>query len=205
MLQTVVVGIVLFATTNIDDIFITMALFADPQLDARAVVAGKYGGIAALVAASAVAAACALAVPPEWIALLGFAPLGLGMRRLWSTWRAAAAADGGADPAASDDPRSGSFLAQVGSVAAVTAANGGDNLGVYIPVFAQDLRAIPLYAVIFAVLTGVWCVVGRALVTQRLVAATMRRFSGVLLPYVLIGLGLWILSGAIGLVWPAAG
>ena len=85
-----------------------------------------------------------------------------------------------------------------------TAANGGDNLGVYIPVFARDLGLVPVSAAVFAVMTAVWCVVGRALVTHRLVAATMRRLAASLLPYVLIGLGLWILSDATGLVWPAS-
>ena len=91
------------------------------------------------------------------------------------------------------------------TVVVVTAANGGDNLGVYIPVFARQLTLIPVYATIFAVMTAVWCIVGRSLVTHRLVAATMQRAAAVLLPYVLIGLGLWILSDAIGLVMPASG
>lgn len=207
MLQTLLVGIALFASTNVDDIFLTMAFFADPRLDSRAVVAGKYAGIGALVAASAMAAAFALAVPHEWIALLGLAPLGLGVHRLWMMWRRssgmAAARDADAEGSAAV-PTVGSFLAQVGSVAAITAANGGDNLGVYIPVFAQDLGVIPFYSAIFAVMTAVWCAVGRALVTHRLVAATMRRAAAVLLPWVLIGLGLWILRDAISLVRPPA-
>lgn len=207
MLETVFVGIMLFASTNIDDIFLTMAFFADPRLAPGSVIVGKCVGIAAIVAASAAAAACALTVPHEWIALLGLAPLGLGLHRLWSAWRAPAGApDGegtepGTEPGdAAPDTPAGSFVPQALSVAAITAANGGDNLGVYIPVFAQDLGIVPVYAAIFAVMTGLWCAVGRALVSHRLVAATMRRLATVLLPYVLIGLGLWILSDAVGLV-----
>ena len=204
MLETIVVGIMLFVSTNVDDVFLTMAFFADPRLDPRAVVLGKYAGIAALVAASAAAAACALAVPHEWIALLGLAPLGLGIHRLWSAWRTKTGADAGDDEAGGGSETAattGSLLGQAASVSVVTAANGGDNLGVYIPVFAENLATIPVYVGIFAVMTGLWCVVGRTLVTHRLVAATMRRLAGVLLPWVLIGLGLWILSDAIGLVW----
>ncbi|NBW96280.1 MAG: cadmium resistance transporter [Planctomycetia bacterium] len=203
MLETVFVGIMLFASTNIDDIFLTMAFFADPRLAPGSVIIGKCVGIAAIVAASAAAAACALTVPHEWIALLGLAPLGLGLHRLWSAWRAPAqmpAAEGKEPGDAAPDTPAGSFVPQALSVAAITAANGGDNLGVYIPVFAQDLGIVPVYAAIFAVMTGLWCVVGRALVSHRLVAATMRRLATVLLPYVLIGLGLWILSDAVGLV-----
>jgi cadmium resistance protein CadD (predicted permease) len=205
MLETLLVGVMLFVSTNIDDVFLTMAFFADPRLDPRAVVLGKYVGIAALVAASLAAAACALAVPHQWIALLGFAPLGLGIHRLWSAWRSTSGSKAGSftdDARADTGAAAGPLIAQAASVSVVTAANGGDNLGVYIPVFADDLAMVPIYVAIFTVMTGLWCIVGRALVTHRLVAATMRRLAGVLLPWVLIGLGLWILSDAIGLVRP---
>jgi cadmium resistance protein CadD (predicted permease) len=198
MLETVVVGIMLFASTNIDDIFLTMAFFADPRLDRRAVVVGKFLGIGGIVATSIAAAACAVAVPPEWVALLGLAPLGLGLHRLWSAWRA--------PPAAPDEDDgvsvAGSLVAQICSVAGVTAANGGDNLGVYVPVFAEEFTSIPAFTVIFAIMTGLWCVGGNLLVNHRLVATTMRRLAGRLLPWVLIVLGLCILAGARGLVWP---
>jgi cadmium resistance protein CadD (predicted permease) len=199
MLETIVVGIMLFASTNIDDIFLTMAFFADPRLDRRAVVAGKFLGISLIVTVSIAAAACAMAVPPEWVALLGFAPLGLGLHRLWSAWRAppGVTADEEGMPAAA-----GSLVAQACSVAGVTAANGGDNLGVYVPVFSEQFQVIPVFAVIFAVMTGLWCIGGNLLVNHRLVAATMRRLAGRLLPWVLIVLGLCILSGARGLVMP---
>jgi cadmium resistance protein CadD (predicted permease) len=201
MLETIVVGIMLFVSTNIDDIFLTMAFFADPRLDRRAVVAGKFLGIGGLVVASIAAAACAVAVPPEWVALMGLAPLGLGIHRLWSARRAADQPDeGDGVPAAA----AGSLLAQVCSVAGVTAANGGDNLGVYVPVFTEEFSAIPAFVVIFAVMTGLWCVGGNLLVNHRLIAHTMRRLAGRLLPWVLIVLGLCILSGARGLLWPAS-
>ncbi len=199
MLETFLIGIMLFASTNVDDVFLTMAFFADPRLDRRAVVAGKFLGIGAIVAASIVAAACATAVPSEWVALLGFAPLSLGLHRLWSALRS--------PPRPADEDESvtgphGSLVAQICSVAGVTAANGGDNLGVYVPVFTEQFQAIPAFTAIFAVMTGLWCVGGNLLVSHRLIAATMRRLAGRLLPWVLIVLGLFILAGARGLVMP---
>lgn len=196
MLETVVIGIMLYATTNIDDVFLTMAFFADPRLDRGAVVAGKFLGIGGIMAASIAAAACAVAVSPEWVALLGFAPLGLGLHRLWSAWRT--------PPGQTDDDgppqAAGSLVSQVCSVAGVTAANGGDNLGVYVPVFTEEFGSIPVFAVIFAIMTALWCVGGNLLVSHRLIAKTMRRLAGRLLPWVLIVLGLCILAGARGLV-----
>jgi len=81
-------------------------------------------------------------------------------------------------------------------VAGVTIANGGDNLGVYIPLFASATGAIPIYAAIFAVMTALWCWIGYRLVRNRWVGERLRRYGHLLLPYVLIALGLYILSGA---------
>lgn len=43
------------------------------------------------------------------------------------------------------------------AVAGVTIANGADNLGVCIPLFAQRPAAISADAALFAALTGAWC------------------------------------------------
>lgn len=199
LFNTALLGVGLFASTNIDDIFLTMAFFADPRLSRSAIVLGKFVGIAALTLLSTIAAAGSLVVSPEWIALLGFVPLGLGLHGLWMNRRPAVALDGdGIEQAPS------AFLAQVGAVAGVTAANGGDNLGVYVPVFAEDLSAIPVFVVVFALMTVLWCVAGNLLVGHPRLSVSMRSLSRRWLPYVLIVLGVWILSDAIGLILPAA-
>jgi cadmium resistance protein CadD (predicted permease) len=51
---------------------------------------------------------------------------------------------------------------QILAVASVTVANGGDNLGVYIPLFANEPKSIGMYAALFALLTAIWCAVGYA-------------------------------------------
>jgi len=68
------IGVVVFASTNIDDIFLLSAFFADPHLRPRSVVAGQFLGIGALVTASAVAALAAVVIPPGWSSLLGLVP-----------------------------------------------------------------------------------------------------------------------------------
>jgi cadmium resistance protein CadD (predicted permease) len=42
------VGIVVFASTNIDDIFVVSAFFADARLARRSVIVGQFVGIGAL-------------------------------------------------------------------------------------------------------------------------------------------------------------
>lgn len=203
--SVVVVGIaiVVFASTNIDDVLLLSAFFADPRLKTRAVVIGQFAGIGTLVAASAVAALAAIAVPEGWVAFLGFVPLGLGIHKVWQLRQGAGLNEDLAN--ASELRHRGKSLerrahSQVLSVMGVTIANGGDNLSVYIPLFANDLRLIPAYAAVFAIMTGVWCAMGYALVNNPVAGKQVRRYGHVALPFVLVGLGLYILSDALVLL-----
>jgi cadmium resistance protein CadD (predicted permease) len=183
------IGIAAFAATNVDDVFLLAAFFADPRLARRAVVAGQLLGIGALVAASAAAARLAVAVPPGWVALLGLAPLYLGLSRLRELLR------GAPDESAPELHAERALGAQLLAVTAVTLANGGDNLGVYVPLFASSPARVPLFAATFAGMTLVWCALGHALVHNRVVGEAIRRHTHVAVPFVLAALGLYILSG----------
>ena len=72
----VLTGIVSFAATNVDDIFILMLFFSQTSEAFRNwhVVVGQYLGFAALVALSILGSLGVLIVPEEWIGLLGLVP-----------------------------------------------------------------------------------------------------------------------------------
>jgi len=116
--------------------------------------------------------------------------------------RGRADAAGGDDPAANATPsqKRRGFTGQALMVAGVTLASGGDNLAVYIPLFATAPRAIVTYGAVFAVMTVVWCGLGFLVVNNPLFGRRIRRHGHVLMPVVLILLGLTILSGAVGLL-----
>lgn len=191
------VAVVVFASTNVDDVFLLAAFFADRHLRARSVVLGQFLGIGALVAASAAAAWASLAVPEGYPAMLGAIPLALGLRKLWGLRRAGGEADpDDSDLRGAEERAERRTHSQVLAVAGVTVANGGDNLGVYIPLFARDPHLVPLYALVFAVMTALWCFAGHRLVQNRMIGDRLRRYGHVALPIVLIALGLWILAGA---------
>lgn len=198
--STIGIAIVAFASTNIDDMFVLVAFFADPRYRRRSVVVGQVLGMAALVCVSAAAALLALTVPAGWVALLGFVPLLLGLRQLWVLRRRGAAQDGDLEERRLRDQEHRAehrFHSQVLTVAAVTVANGGDNLAVWIPLFAVTLGAIATYAVVFAGMTALWCALGFLLVSNRLLGGPIRRYSHLVLPVVLVALGIHILSGAL--------
>ncbi len=183
-----------FVATDIDDLVLLTAFFADARLRRGAIVAGQFLGIAALIAVSVAAAFAALAVPPHWPALLGVVPLALGLWKLPALWRGPDADDESEMTGAATRGRAA--RSQVLAVAAVTIANGGDNLGVYIPLFARDPTVLPLYVLAFAAMTAVWCVAGYVFVRHPAGAALMRRWGHALLPVVLIALGAGILWDA---------
>jgi cadmium resistance protein CadD (predicted permease) len=88
------------------------------------------------------------------------------------------------------------------AVAAVTVANGGDNIGVYVPVFATaGTGGLVVFAVVILVLVAVWCAAGRFFATRPIIARALSRWGHIVLPVVLIGIGLLILiaGGAFGL------
>lgn len=185
-------AIVVFVATNVDDILLLAALFGS-ALAARAVVAGQFIGIAVLTAVSVGAAYAATTVPQEWVKWLGLLPVGIGLWLLLQLWRQRGQDDDDDDDLATERRFEARLHSQVLAVAAITIANGGDNLGVYIPLFARDVSVLPLYIGVFTVLTGAWCWLGYVLVRNPVGGAIMKRWGHILLPFVLIAIGVHIL------------
>ncbi|MFI1735071.1 cadmium resistance transporter [Streptomyces acidicola] len=187
----------LFAVTNIDDILILSLFFAQGaghRGSARRVVLGQYLGFAAILAVAVAAAFGATFLPEAAIPYLGLLPLALGLRAAWQAWQRQGE-DNDEQAVAETGPR-------VLEVAAVTFANGGDNIGVYVPVFATaGVGGMSVYAVVFLILVAVWCFAGRFFATRPVVAKALSRWGHILLPLVLIAIGLLILveGGAFGL------
>jgi len=196
--KALILGITLFAATNIDDTFVLLGFFADPKYRAHRVVIGQYLGIATLVAISLLAALIALIIPPAYVGLLGLLPIAIGARKLIDLW-------GGRDRGEEELERHPASAArgQVLAVAAVTIANGGDNIGVYTPVFAvrSGIETAVIIAV-FVLMTALWCAIAHWLVHHRTIGAPIHRYGHLILPPLLIGLGLSVLfeSGSFALL-----
>ena len=166
LLSDIAVGAIVFITTNIDDIFLLAAFFADKKLSQRSIILGQYLGIALLVLVSCIAALLALDIPPQWVALLGAAPLYLGLKKLPDLWRAPEVDGNDEDHEIQEQEHKVErrLHSQVLAVASVTIANGGDNIGVYVPLFATSVNSIATYILTFAVMTGIWCAMGYVIV-----------------------------------------
>lgn len=184
------IGIAAFAATNIDDIFVLMMFFSVLTFPPRHVVFGQYLGLGALVAFSAVGALIALVLPQYVIGLMGIVPIAVGILKLIDLRKPNVV------PIESlKDKKTGlAFL----SVAGVTFANGGDNIGVYTPLFAKynTSTEVVTLAAVFMAMTAAWCATGYYLVNHPLIASKVSRVGHLVLPFVLIGLGIYILAEA---------
>ncbi|MBU3656455.1 MAG: hypothetical protein FGM35_00290 [Rhodocyclaceae bacterium] len=190
------IAIGVFASTNIDDIFLLAAFFSDKELRVRSIVLGQCLGIGLLVAVSCIIAFFSLALPPGYVSFLGVLPLYLGIRKLPSLWTVTEDAKEEENVQTQEKIIEKNTGSQIMAVSAVTLANGGDNLGVYIPMFANSLSSIPLFVLIFAIMTLLWCFLGHVLVNNKIAGHWIRRYGHKVLPVVLIILGLHILGDA---------
>lgn len=184
---------VLFLSTNLDDIVLVVAFLANPRFRTSDVVAGQVVGMAALYGASVAASLVSAAVAPEHVAWLGLVPIALGVKELVERIRGEDDSDD-ADTAASGPQSGASAFSRIFTVTAVTIANGADNLGVYIPVFAVRSGAeVALIGVVFAILTVALCLAGHWLVNHSAFSEKLRKYAGRSVPFVLIAIGAWIL------------
>lgn len=181
----------MFVATNVDDM-VVLAVFFGRAAGSRSamtrVVIGQYLGFIAILAVAVIGALGANLLPRSVLPYLGLLPIAIGVRAAWLLWR-----NRGHD----DDSEVTASGSGILAVAAVTFANGGDNLGVYVPVFAvAGVRGMIGYAVVFLIGVALWCAAGWYLGSRRSVAALVERWGHIILPVVLIGIGLLILFSA---------
>ena len=85
--KTIGLGIVLFATTNVDDVFVLLSLYAGRHFQPRQILVGQYLGFATLVLVSIVASLLSLVFEPEHVGWLGLLPMAIGLKQLLALWR----------------------------------------------------------------------------------------------------------------------
>ncbi|HYC84104.1 MAG TPA: cadmium resistance transporter [Chryseosolibacter sp.] len=185
--EIVVASVIAFASTNIDDIFILILFFSDKRFRAIEVVGGQFLGIILLVSVSLIGSLIGLIPDETYVGLLGLIPVCLGIKGLWQQLNGRVNDEQIAD----GELNSGN---NVFAVAGVTFANGGDNIGIYVPLFATLPWAHTVtMIVIFMVMTFVWCFLATYLARHPYVRARVDRYGHWLTPFVLILLGLYIL------------
>lgn len=196
-MEALVTGILSFASTNIDDIFILMLFFSEtaPSFGTRHIVWGQYLGFIALLLVSFIGFLGSFVIPREWLGLLGLIPMGIGVGKFWKQKKGQEEIKNlpVGDSLSCSRMLGSMFHRKTYAVAAVTFANGGDNLGLYIPLFASSgIYDLTIISIVFLILVALWCWMGYRLARHPGVGQTLSAYGHILLPVVFIGLGGYI-------------
>lgn len=211
MIETALAAAIAFASTNIDDIFVIMILFtqAGRSLRSSDIYKGQIFGIAALTIVSMLGAAGLSFFPGEIIGLLGLVPIIMGTRMAFVEFSRNRKALREEERCESEgEPSVMRILArlfrfirpQTLGVMGMTIAGGGDNIGIYVPMFTgMNGSGLATTAAVFAVLTLAWCRIGSTLSRHPLLQRVIRRYEKILVPVVFVCIGIYILSRETGL------
>ena len=184
MPETLLLALTSYIGTNLDDLLLNVLFFSEAQTPSRrrSIIAGKYCGIFVLVLVSVLAAGGLQLLPHRYLSLLGLLPIGLGVRALFT-------ANTENEPAPSHQGRS-LWL----EVALTTVANGADNLGVYIPLFAgfSPWQLLTVFCV-YAAMTALWCWGSIKLTALPPLQRLLQRHRRIVIPVVYLAIGGYIL------------
>jgi len=194
-LFAITLGIVAFTATNIGDLFVLVMFFSNSSFSIKQIVTGQYIGVSSLIAISAVSYFAAFILPSAWIRLMGVFPIIIGIKNLVKRKTRATPIAYKIAPTGESQPK---IVRHPGhnilSVAIVSFADGGDNIAVYVPLFASSsLSQLAILLTVFLIMIGVWCMAAYCLLRNKIAGERIRKYGHILFPFVLIGLGLLIL------------
>lgn len=191
-------AVTMFIATNLDDLFVLMIFFSNKEFKVKQIVLGQYLGVLALIAISALSYFLKLVIPVNWIGILGILPIIIGIKNLKDLKDKKEIStnydiNSKNESFFSKFKNSKSFL-----VALVSFTNGGDNIGVYVPLFASiDPQQMLVVISVFLVMIGAWCYISFNLVENSILGDKIKKYGHIILPFVLIFIGITILAHSI--------
>lgn len=191
MTPTILSAIGAYIATSIDYIVILVVLFSQfikKKDGIRNIVVGQYLGFTILIVISLLATFGLAYVPQNWIGLLGLIPIFIGLKVLFEREE---------DKEEEDEEiieATNRFGRQFLSVAFISIAAGGDNLGVYIPYFTT-INALELVVTlaIFYFLAAVLLYFCYRISAFKSVSETVGKYEKIIVPIVFIALGIMIM------------
>lgn len=183
MINTAVSSFFAYVATNIDDLFILMLLYtaAQGRKQNTQIFVGRYAGIFLLVAAGCCGAYGMQTFARKYLWLMGLIPIALGIKELFSKEE--------------DDTQIEYRRNMIITTALMTTASGRDNIGVYTALFARwKLPQLSVMAAVFAVMTAVWCLLGKSLAHLPLLQKLLTQHKKKIVPLVYICLGIYIMT-----------
>ena len=190
MLQSIFSAIAVYISTSIDYLFILLIIFSQSHTKKgiRHIFWGQYLGTGILVAVSLFAAYVLNFIPQDWIiGLLGLIPIFLGIR-------VAFVGEEEEEEEVVEKLESRGTNRLFWTVALITIASGGDNLGIYIPYFTSlAFSEIIIALIVFAISVAVLCYISYKLAKISFVSETLENYERIIVPIMFIALGIFIM------------
>jgi cadmium resistance protein CadD (predicted permease) len=186
------IGVAAFVSTNIDDLFILMIFFATPRFPSYQIVLGQYIGMGSLTGVSLAGSLITLVLPRNLIGLIGLFPIAIGVKELFELYKK----DSEDEEKLSKKLRTKKIQTLPLLTVAAATFSGGEEIGVYTALFATNIGGAAIFTLISVVmvLTALWCFIANYFVKHSFLADIFRRIGSRVLPFVLIGLGVYILT-----------
>jgi len=196
---TLLMAIAVFLATNLDDLFILVSFFAIKNFNNFIVVTGQYLGFFLIILICLLSYFFKIIVPSSLIPLLGIFPIIIGSKYLWNYRKNVykeMLMERRFGHSKMVDNRKYGGLKETFHVSSITLSNGGDNLGVYIPLFlTMDIINVGITTATFFLMVGLWCIMAYLMVENKIFGKKIRMYSNAIFPFILILIGIWILTG----------
>jgi len=208
LIETIKIGLAAAVATTFDDNIYLTGFFSEVNRTFRPkhVVVGELIGFTALISISLVGFLIGLAISSDWIGLLGILPILIGLNnlRLLIVNKDESVENKSANLKQNARFRGFDSLErslldiiqdrQTYRVSAVTISNGGNNLGIYIPLFASSsLQSLAVIVPICYLIVCTWLFMSYHLTRTPGIALVLSRYASKLFPFVLMWLGLRII------------
>jgi len=191
-METLLASLIAFVVTNLDDIFILILFFSDPKLKHHNIIIGQFLGISTLILLSFAGSFVGLIIDIKYVGLLGIIPIYIGIKSLINLLYQRGSEEEVAINLNSDS--TGSQFKQTLAVASVTIANGGDNISIYIPLYAAFTTSGKVtMTVVFLLMTAAWCFIANHLSNHPIIKRSLEKYGHFITPFVFILLGIYIM------------
>jgi cadmium resistance protein CadD (predicted permease) len=86
------------------------------------------------------------------------------------------------------------FTIETLKITSITVANGGDNIAIYTPLFAQAFKwQIVVYIIIFLLMVFIWLIISYYFINYRPILNLAQKYARYIVPIVFIGIGIYII------------
>jgi cadmium resistance protein CadD (predicted permease) len=181
-----------FVVTNTDNLVILVVLLGANPRRRHAVLLGFFAATLGVICVSAIGIAIGSILGGKLIGYLGFAPLLIGCHMLYNAYRGRAH-----EPPQIESLVDGAETRVWFSTFLLLLGNSGDSIAVFLPLLADSGRQAPLIFIISYLSMAALCVGLSLLIAgRRGLALHIEKRAELVLPWFMIGMGLYILSNS---------